>query len=151
MALLKIKIKSLQSWETSAGTPSMMRPFPQVSRAYWLTGYMLICLFACLFVFWKYWRNVSLTWLMLFVVTRYKAVWKPCFYGAVPQTYLRGCLWGYSPQFGSNKTLFYSYYSWLLITYIKNVNGWGMMLLAVGVIIPGLFTLVYRIALCGVG
>ena len=36
--------------------------------------------------------------------------WKPCFFGAVPLSYLRGCLPGYRPQTGSNKTLFYSYF-----------------------------------------
>ena len=39
-----------------------------------------------------------------------KLYWKPCFSRAVPQNYLRDCLPGYSPQFGWNKTLFYSNY-----------------------------------------
>ena len=46
---------------------------------------------------------------MFFVLTRYKTMLKPCFSRAVPQSYLRGWLLGYSPQLGSDKTLFYSY------------------------------------------
>ena len=38
-----------------------------------------------------------------------KLCWTSCFFGAVPQGYLRGCLLGYTLQFGSNKTLFFSY------------------------------------------
>ena len=35
------------------------------------------------------------------------------------QCYLRGYILGYIPQFGSNKTLFYSYYRVLIILWIE--------------------------------
>ena len=38
-----------------------------------------------------------------------KLYWKPCFSREIPQSYLRGCLPGWSPRFGSNQTLFYYY------------------------------------------
>ena len=47
---------------------------------------------------------------MFFVLTDIKLCWKPCFSGEAPQSCLRGCLPGYSPQFGSNKTLYCSCY-----------------------------------------
>ena len=52
-------------------------------------------------LFFKPWRNVSLTCLKFFLLTRIKLCCKPCFSGAVPQNYLRGCLLGYGPHFGS--------------------------------------------------
>jgi len=37
------------------------------------------------------------------------------FFGAIPQSYLRGCAPGFIPQFGSNKTLLLSYHRFFII------------------------------------
>ena len=86
-------------------------PFPS-TKAIPLAVYMLIFFF----FFWNlegmytccvwhslFWRDIKLCS-------------KPCFFRTVPQSYLRGCLKGYSPQFGLNKTLFYSYYRLFIIS-----------------------------------
>ena len=108
--MLKIKIKCLPSWDANAGTPLMMRIPSQVPKPYYLlcTSWSVFWIFLVLFL--KPWRNVSLTCLMFFVLTRHKTVLKTMLLQSRSQSYLRGCLLGYSPQFGSDKTLFYSYY-----------------------------------------
>ena len=102
MSMLNIKIKCLPSWPASAGTSLMIRLPSQVPRPYWLTMYLF---------FWNLEGMDSwLIWCSWFWQD-IKLCWNPCFSGAVLWSgYLRSCLPGYSPQFGSNKTLFYSYY-----------------------------------------
>ena len=68
----------------------------QVPRPCWLAIYMLIC-----FCFLKSLMHVCLTYLMLLVLTRYKTVLRAMVSGTTPQSCLRGCLPGQSPQFGS--------------------------------------------------
>ena len=85
-------------------TPLVIRLRSQVPRLYWLTVFTLICFLWNLEGTspWLVWHSVF--WQDI------KLCWKPCFSGAVPQNSLRGSLWHYDPQLGSNKTLFYSYY-----------------------------------------
>ena len=87
--------------------------------------------------FLKPWRNASLACFMFFVWQDIKLHWKPCFFGAIPQSYLRGCAPGFIPQFGSNKTLFHSDYrffiiflniikmKYLLSTFVKSQSDWS--------------------------
>lgn len=73
----------------------------QAPKPYWLAVYVLICLSESN-------REECTPCLMFFVLTRYKAVLKIMLLWNT-QTSLRRC-WGYGPQFGLNKTLFYFYY-----------------------------------------
>ena len=54
----------------------MLRLPSQVPRPYWLAEYLLIC---CCFLCYslKSWRNISLSYLKFFVLTRYESVPKP--------------------------------------------------------------------------
>ena len=81
----------------------MIRLPSQVPRPHWLTMYLLICFSwnlegMYLWLVWcsSFWQDTKLCW-------------KPYFSRAGPLSYLRGYS-GFSPQFDSNKTLFYSYY-----------------------------------------
>ena len=68
-----------------------------------LTGYVQSYVF-----FLKPWKNVSLTCLIFFML-------ETMLLQSSSSDYMRGCLPGYSLQFGSNKTLFYSYYRLFII------------------------------------
>ena len=61
-------------------------------------------------VFLKPWRHVSLTRSVFFVLTRCRTVLKLHFSRAVPPSYLGCWLLGYSPQCGSNKAFFLSFF-----------------------------------------
>ena len=104
MSKSKIKIKYLPSLDANADTPLMMIPFPDAKVI------LTPCVRADLF-FWNlegmYPWLVWCSWFWQDIIL----CWKPCFSGAVPQSFLRpGYLLGFSPQFGSYKTLFSSYY-----------------------------------------
>lgn len=92
-------------WGLSAGTLLLSRHPSQVPKPYWLTVHMLS------FFFLIFKECISaLFWCSLFWQDR-KLCWQPCFFSrAVPQSHLRSCLQGYSPQLGSCKTLSYPYY-----------------------------------------
>lgn len=87
-----------------ACSPLMLRLPSQVPRSRWFAVSMLICSFLKLGGTYPWWVWCSLFW------QDPKLCWKPCFYRAVSQSYLRTCLPGCCPLFGSNKTLCYSYY-----------------------------------------
>ena len=71
-----------------------------------LTGYVQTYVLFCFVL--KPWKNVSLTCLMFFML-------ETMLLQSSSSDYIRGCLPGYSLQFGSNKTLFYSYYRLFII------------------------------------
>lgn len=100
--MLKIKIKPLFC-DAHAGPSFDDMTVPQVPRPYWLTLYMLI--------FSKPWRTVSTAHLMFTVLTSSASE-----NHASPKQILWEVSSGlYSPQFGSNKTLFDSDYRLLSI------------------------------------
>ena len=76
--------------------------YSQVQRPHWLPVYMLICLFVFFFL-----KPSTIVHLLQGDM---KLCRPPYFSRAVSQSYLRSCLLCYTPQFGSNKTFFYSYY-----------------------------------------
>ena len=86
--------------------------YSQVQRPHWLPAYMLVCFW--LFFFLKPSTIVHL------IQWDIKLCWPPYFSRAVSQSYLRSCLLCYTPQFGSNKTFFYSYYR--LVTFAGSVS-----------------------------
>ena len=49
-----------------------------------------------------------------------KVCWKSCFSEAISQNYLRGCLPGYRPHFGSNKLFSIPFIDCLLIIFVDN-------------------------------
>ena len=129
-----MKSKCLSSWDTNAGVLLMIRLSSQVPSPYWFAVYVLVFFFL---FFLKPWRNASLACFMFFVWQDIKLHWKPCFFGAIPQSYRRGCAPGFIPQFGSNKTLFHSDYrffiiflniikmKYLLSTFVKSQSDWS--------------------------
>ena len=102
-------------WDTNVETLGTRRLLSQVPRPYQLAVHMLIMFF---------WNLVRMyLWVpdVLCSDKVYNCVDKPYLSRAVPQSYLRGCLLGYSPPFGSEKTLFYSYYR-LFIDYLSTLQ-----------------------------
>ena len=118
--MLKIKIKCLSSWDTDAGSPLMIRLLSQVPRlcllTCWSTCWSVLCFFfeTC--------RNVTLTCLMFFVLTRYKSVAEnPASLKQFRRAIWEAGFWA-SPQLGSNKRHFYSYY-WVFTDYFRRQDG----------------------------
>ena len=96
-------------WDAKAGTSWMIRLPSQVPRPYCLAVYMLICCVCFVLFFFE-----TLYECIPIVLTRHKLCWNHAspeqFLRVISQSNLGGCLLGYSPQFGSKKTLFYFYY-----------------------------------------
>ena len=95
------EIKCLPSWDTNAGPPSMIRALCQVPRPCWLYMCWSVWCF-----FFQSWRNVSLTHLMSFVLTKiYKTVLETIYV----QSKLLRVIWEgiflASPQFAQVKLL----------------------------------------------
>ena len=109
MSISKIKSKCLSSWDTNAGVLLMIRLSSQVPSPYWFTVYVLIFSF----FFWN--LEGMHPWLVLCSLFWHQTALKTMFFGAIPQSYLRGCAPGFIPQFGSNKTLFHSSYRFFII------------------------------------
>lgn len=102
-------------WDRKASTPSIIKLPPQVQGCADCLRVPANLLWAFVFYFWNlkgiypwYIVKCSLFW------QDTKLFWNPDFSRAAPQSYMRGCLSGYSPQLGSNKTLFYFYFRVLL-------------------------------------
>ena len=103
MSMLKTKIKCLSSWDANAGFPLMVRLPSHMPKPCWLAVYMLICVCVCFLELYPWLVKCSLFWQDI------KLCWKPCFSRAVSQSHLGRWSLGYSPQFGSDKIIFYSF------------------------------------------
>ena len=102
-------MQCLPSWDANAGSPLMLAGLPSWGPSpWWLAVHTLVWFFPFRF----FWGGGNLrgksSWFVSCSLLRQdtKLCWKPCFLGAIPQSYLKGCLPGRGPQFGSNKILF---------------------------------------------
>ena len=97
----------------NAGPPSMKGLPSQVAWPHWSTVHGVATLIHCPCAGLTFWNLEGkypwIVWYSLFCQD-VKLCWKPCFSGAIPQRYPRGCLPGSSPQSDPDKTLFYFYY-----------------------------------------